>query len=103
MIGRVAIPQKLAARVDAYNRSLLLQRLHEDDVFDVDLKLRDGDRLQLTFRCSERGASGRSAHKVITYGYTWNAGRWTEESFNPLFWQWHHNREMFGELAPSLE
>jgi hypothetical protein len=48
---------------------------NDDDMFDVDLHLQDGDRLQLTFRCSK---SWLSRVKVITYGYTWTAGRWTE-------------------------
>ena len=69
VIGRVARPDTLDVRVDAYNRSLLLQRLHEDDAFDIDLNLQNGDRSQLTFRCSEPDASGQPEIKVITYGY----------------------------------
>ncbi len=58
VIGRLFMPHTLDGRVEAYNRSLLLQRLQEGDAFDVDLKPREGDRLQLTFRCSEADASG---------------------------------------------
>jgi len=77
--------------------------LHENNVFDVELNVQNGDRLQLTFRCSEPAVSGQPEIKVITYGYTWRAGRWTEETFDPLSWQEHHDPAMTGELDPTLD
>ena len=101
--GIVFPAHTLDARVDAYNRALLLQRLHEDDVFDIDLNLQNGDRLQLTFRCSEPDASGRPTVKRITYGYTWTAGRWTEEAFDSMEWEYSHDAAMSGELSHTFD
>jgi hypothetical protein len=102
MIGRVARPDVLDARDEVHNRALLLARLQEPDAFDVDLAPREGDRLQLTFRFAERDRAGRKAFKEITYGYAWTAGRWVEKEFEPLGWQWHHDRERIGELRPAV-
>lgn len=85
-------------QLDGYNRELLLRRLQEEDAFDVELDLQDRDRLQLTFQFSESGTSGAPTTKVITYGYSWKAGRWDEEEFCPLAWQWHHDWAMSGEV-----
>jgi hypothetical protein len=99
--GRVSLPDRLDAKVEAYNRRLLLARLQEADAFDVDLHPEEGDRLAITFQCSEAGASGRRATKIITYGYAHKGGRWVEERYNPLSWQWHHDRERFGALRQA--
>jgi hypothetical protein len=103
VIGKLFMPHTLDGRVEAYNRSLLLQRLQEGDAFDVDLKPREGDRLQLTFRCSEADASESLKGKIITYGYAWSAGRWVEQAFDPLSWRARHDEERFGEVRPALE
>jgi hypothetical protein len=102
VIRRVMRADTLDPQLDTYNRSLLLQRLHEDDAFDVDLKLQSGDRLQLTFQCSESDEAGQSVLKRITYGYTWTAGRWSEEPYSSLEWQWHHDRAMLGEFRAFI-
>lgn len=98
MIGRVLIPDQLHPKVDAENRRLLLARLQEQDAFDVDLQPGDGDRLLITLRCTEADKAGKAVSKMITYGYERKAGRWVEEPFNSLSWQWHHDRVRFGEL-----
>lgn len=102
VIGRVMLPDRLAAEVEEYNRRLLLARLQEEDAFDVDLHPEEGDRLAITFACSEANASGRLVKKTITYGYARTGGRWVEEPYDPLSWQWHHDRERFGELRSSM-
>jgi hypothetical protein len=101
-VGRVARPDVLDARDEAHNRTLLLARLQEPDAFDVDLEPREGDRLQLTFRFTERDRAGRKTVKEITYGYARIRGRWVEEKYDPLLWHWHHDRERFGELRPAV-
>jgi hypothetical protein len=101
IIGELVMPDELDARVETYNLSMLKQRLNEADAFDVDLKPQPGDRLQLTFRCSEADASGTARTKTITYGYAWTAGRWVELPFNDFEWAWHHDQESFGELRPA--
>jgi hypothetical protein len=101
VIGRVMLPDRLHAKIDAHNRRLLLARLQEEDAFDVDLHPEEGDRLAITFRCSEADASGRRVKKTITYGYARMGGRWVEERYDPLSWQWHHDQEQFGELRPA--
>ncbi len=93
VIGRVMIRDPLDPEVEAHNRSLLLARLNESDAFDVDLEPRDGDRLQLTFRLSPT-----DARKTIIYGYAHAAGRWVEEPYDNLGWQWHHDQEQTGEV-----
>lgn len=101
VIGRVATPDALDPRAEAYNRATLLKRLNEPDVFDVEPKLKSGDRLQLTFRCSEAEASGGVRAKTITYGYAFTDEGWVEEPFNSLLWQWHHEPSTVGELRPA--
>jgi hypothetical protein len=100
VIGRVAMPPKLDAKVEAHNRSVLLARLNESDAFDVDLKPRDGDRLRLTFRFS-KGFPAKD--KTITYGYAKKDGRWVEEAYSGLSWRWHHEEENFGEVRAALK
>lgn len=101
VIGRVRLPDKLDAEVEAYNRRLLLARLQEEDAFDVDLHPKEGDRLAITFQCSEVDASGRRVKKTITYGYARTGGRWVEEPYDSLSWEWHHDQERFGALRPA--
>jgi len=96
VIGRALLPDKLDAKVEAHNRSLLLARLNDPDAFDIDLRPRDGDRLQLTFRFSVGGAA-----KTISYGYTHAQGRWIEQAYDSLSWQWHHDSESFGEVRSA--
>lgn len=102
VIGRVSMPDTLEATIDADNRAMLLERLNEDDAFDVDLKPQEGDRLQLTFRCSTPNASGQLQVKCIHYGYSRVAGRWVEEPFCPLTWLWHHEEARFGVVQEAL-
>lgn len=102
VIGRVRPPDTIDEKVEAHNRALLLARLNEDDAFDVDLSPREGDRLELSFRCAERGASGQANMKHIVYGYAFTSGRWVEEPYDPLSWSWHHDDEHFGEIRPAL-
>lgn len=98
MIGRVLLPDRLHPNVEAANRRLLLARLQEEDAFDVELQPAEGDRLLITLRCTELDAAGKEVSKMITYGYERKAGKWVEEPFNSLSWQWHHDRVRFGEL-----
>jgi hypothetical protein len=96
VIGRALLPDKLDAEVEAHNRSVLLARLNEIDAFDVDLKPKDGDRLQLTFRFPLAGAT-----KTITYGFAHAGGRWVEQAYDHLSWRWQHDRESFGEVRSA--
>ena len=101
VIGRVALPDRLDATVDKYNRALLLARLHEDDAFDLDLDPREGDLLAIAFRCTEVNQRGVREDRTITYGYKRTGDRWVDEPFNHLEWQWHHHHERFGKLRPT--
>ncbi len=96
--GRVAVPDRLHPQVDAANRRLLLARLQEDDAFDVDLEPAEGDRLAITLRCAESDKAGKEVRKLVTYGYERKAGRWVEEPFHGLGWQWHHDEVGVGKL-----
>jgi hypothetical protein len=101
IIGRVAKPDALDPRAEAYNRATLLKRLNEPDVFDLDLKPKSGDRLQITFRCTEADAPGKARAKTITYGYAFTGEGWVEEPYNSLSWRWHHTNSAIGELRPA--
>lgn len=94
VIGRVALPPRLAEEIEQHNRALLLSRLNEADAFDVELSPREGDRLQLSFRFSDT--------KWAVYGYEHRDGRWTEQPFSPLEWQWHHDQESFGVVRGAV-
>lgn len=94
VIGRVAIPPRLAKEVEQHNRALLLSRINEADAFDVDLAPREGDRLQLNFQFSDT--------QWAVYGYEYRKGRWVEQPFNSLEWQWHHEEEAFGVVRGAV-
>lgn len=102
VIGRVRMPDRLDAEVEAYNRALLLARLNEPDAFDVDLGPREGDRLQLTFTFRKHVPPGKESVKVIHYGYAYENGRWKEMPYESLSWYRKHHREQSGELRPAL-
>jgi hypothetical protein len=98
VVGRTAIRDTLDPKLEAHNRALLLARLNEGDVFDVDPKPHEGDRLLLSFRCEEAGKP-----KTIQYGYAHVGGQWIEEPYDALGWQWHHDRGPFGDVRAALE
>jgi hypothetical protein len=97
--GSIVSYDEPSKTVQANNRALLLERLHEADAFDVDLRPREGDRLQLTFTCSEPG--GRV--KTLYYGYEYKSGRWTEEEYDELSWERKHYQAKFGKVQPALK
>lgn len=103
VIGRVRMPDRLDAEVEAYNRALLLARLNEPDAFDVDLAPHEGDRLQLTFTCPHSVPRDKGRVKTIHYGYAYENGRWREMPYESLSWYRKHDREQVGEIRPALK
>jgi len=106
VMGQAMLLEEPGKAVQAYNRSLLLERLNEHDAFDINLNPQEGDRLQLKFTCSDSGVlsiltRNRKIKKII-YGYTYRNGRWIEEPFDHLAWERRHDREKFGEIQSAL-
>lgn len=101
VIGRVVTPDELDAETEAANRALLLARLQEPDVFDTDLGLRPGDRLLLSFRLAAPTGDARK-HLLINYGYEFNGVAWEECPYDPLSWDWRHDRELAGLVRDVL-
>lgn len=102
VIGRVATPARLSPSIDRHNKQTLLACINKPGTFDVDLDPRPGDRLAVTLQCSPQHIEPSPKRSdVITYGYEWRHGAWVEAPFNPLEWQWHHVRQLFGTLESS--
>lgn len=97
--GSIVLYDEPSKSVQAHNKALLLERLQEADAFDVDLRPRERDRLQLTFTCSEPG--GRV--NTLYYGYEYKSGRWTEEEYDELSWETNHDQTRFGEVQLALK
>lgn len=96
IIGEFMLPYMIDEKILINNKAILLKRLNEADVFDVELFPKNKDRLQLTFTCP--GADNQK----ITYGYSYKKGKWVEEDFDPLEWSWYHDQERFGTIKPNF-
>lgn len=82
------------AEDELHNRVLLLKRVNEPDAFDVDLKPKAKDRLQISICCG---------HRYMDYGFVYKGGERVEEEFDGIEWMWRHEEVEFGKVAGALK
>ena len=100
VIGETILPADISAEDDQFNRDTLVRLLNDGNVFDVDLKLSDKDRLQLTFTVRDV-SSGDNAQ--IDYGFEYLNSRWEMIEFDGLEWMWRHNKKQHGKIENAME
>jgi hypothetical protein len=82
---------------DLSNRKLLLRRINEPDAFDVELRPKSGDRLQLSFFCKKNSPG------YIHYGFSFRKGKWVEETYDVFGWMEHHEESETGKIESALQ
>jgi len=96
VVGETMLPYFISADDDEFNRNLLLKLLNEKDVFDIEMNPQNKDRLQLTFKPSTKS-------HCIYYGFEYLNGKWIHSSYDWHEWQWHHDRELSGEIRNAMQ
>ena len=98
VVGEVMLPAYTDPSDHAYNKQLLPKLLNEGNIFDVELRPKNRDRLQLSFATTQAN---------LDYGFEFRAGKWKEIEFDFLTWMWRHNAEESGKIihatAPRKE
>ena len=100
-MGEPVIPAFLNPQHEAFNSELLLRLLNEGDVFDIELKPKNNDRLLLSFYVSNTMYAGGSNQK--DYGFKYDRGKWKAHPFDPFEWERKHDEEKEGKIENALQ
>jgi hypothetical protein len=92
VIGQPMLPFLIDEQTHLLNRETLLKRVNEADAFDIDLKPKQNDRLQLSFNF------GDTIYDRIDYGFLYRNKKWIVTGFDSLEWMWKHEEEKFGKI-----
>ena len=100
ILGEAILPRSLSVEDEWFNRETLLRLLNEGNVFDVDLKPANKDRLLLTFSVAGDVFAGNPR---INYGFVYNNGHWHPIEFDVFEWMHHHDEAEFGKIKDALK
>lgn len=100
IMGEPVMPAMIDPEDDAFNSEFLLKLLNEGDVFDIDLKPRSKDRLQLSFYVKKPEEGSESDH--IHYCFIYKHGKWCKHLYDPFEWEGEPEEKMKGKIAHAL-
>jgi hypothetical protein len=98
MMGEPVMPAMIDPEDDAFNATLLQKLLNEGDVFDIDLKPRSKDRLQLSFYVNQPEEGSESNH--IHYCFIYKRGKWCKHIYDLFEWEGEPEEEVMGQIVP---
>lgn len=96
VIGIPILPSFISPEDNTFNRALLLRLINEGNVFDIDLRPQNKDRLQLSFYVDKPIKIWES--KEIHYGFQYRNGKWLPKDFDSFEWEWKHDEEKSGKI-----
>ena len=79
------------------NQSILLTRLNEPDAFDVPLKFKAKDILEIVINNSS------DFYETFTYSFIFNKGKWEAEVTDPFEIMNHFDEENSGKIKNALK
>ncbi len=100
IMGEAVMPHQLSPEVQMINRKTLQEIINDADLFDVDLKPHDKDRLQLTFTVLE-GAVGDGS--FLNYGFEYRKDKWVMIPYDVFDWMSNHEEVGFGKIDHALK
>ena len=92
IMGSCNLPLMVDENMVQYNEATILKRVNEADAFDVDLKPKNKDRLEIVLTCNEH--FGGDLH----IGFEFKKGQWVPCEYNVFEWTWKHTEDAFGKL-----
>lgn len=96
-LGVCVPPAYIDEELDMLNEQTLLQMLNARNVFDCNIKLKEKDMLQLSFRIASQDDS------LVSYGFIYENGKWSPKPYQVFNWMSHHETYYFGKIEKGLE
>lgn len=94
-LGSMIMPYAPEENIEKYNEETLLRLMNTPSTFDVDLKPRAGDRIQLHFTINHE--------QYMDYGFEYKRSKWVLLTYNPFEWDEKHNESKHGKIVKALE
>ena len=95
LVGLSMIPYSLDPAQDARNYDLLLTLLNAGNPFDVDLHIKNGDRICLSFTCWGQDAK-------TNFGFAYNGTQWSKCEYDYFDWNGSLDEIAFGKINDAL-
>lgn len=96
IVGEPMLPHWLDAFTNKLNYTTLLHLLNDGNPFDTDVSPNKGDRLLLSFTCTE-------PNQRLYYGFEYNGNKWRKKDFDAIEWLWHHAQSNQGKVLHALK
>ena len=75
VLGSISAPADISMETELYNQETLNTLLNAGNCFDVDMKVRERDVLQLYFSCQG---------SYLTYAFTFRKNKWQSTVYDPF-------------------
>ena len=95
-MGEPMMPTSMRDLSFEENQSTLLNRLNEPDVFDVPLKFKAKDLLEIVINNTS------NFHETFTYSFKFKKGKWEAEETDPFDIMNHFDEENSGKIKSAL-
>ncbi len=94
IMGSMLPPMNILITTARYNNKSLLSLINDPSSFDVDLKPKAKDRLQLHFTID--------SVQFLDYGFEYKDNKWVSKKYHPFGWQEKYAEDKGGKII-SLE
>ena len=95
-MGEPMMPTSMRDLSFEENQSTLLNRLNEPDAFDVPLKFKAKDLLEIVINNTS------DFHETFTYSFKFKNGKWLVEETDPFEIMNHYDEENSGKIKSAL-
>ncbi len=94
IIGEIILPFFISPDILKHNKDILLKRLNEPGVFDIELSLKSKDRLQIHLCWGE---------EEYDYGFVFENKQWVECEYDFFDWSYNHVEAEHGTIEIPFE
>jgi hypothetical protein len=94
IVGSMLPPMNILITTERYNNKSLLILVNDPSSFDVDLKPKSKDRLQLHFTID--------SVQFLDYGFEYKDNKWVSKKYHPFGWEEKYAEDKGGKII-SLE
>ena len=95
IVGSMIIPYAQEENIEKYNEGTLLRLMNTPSTFDVDLKPKAGDRIQLHFTVNDE--------QFMNYGFEYKRSKWILHAYNQFEWDEKYDESKHGKIVNALQ